>query len=101
MKKIVCDICGREERAKSRSGGIKRLAEDHCHNTGIYRGRLCQRCNTALGLFGDDIEILKSAIKYLKITPKQWDSINNKRLDEWWSVSSEKIAFEKFKKVQN
>lgn len=39
---------------------------DHCHSTGVVRGLLCASCNMALGLFKDDIEIMLSAIKYLK-----------------------------------
>src|ERR1700752_5364959 len=37
------------------------LAIDHCHNTGRIRGLLCLRCNTALGKFKDDPEILTRA----------------------------------------
>ena len=44
----------------------KRLAIDHCHETGVVRGLLCQYCNTALGLVEDDIGILENMIKYLK-----------------------------------
>ena len=39
---------------------------DHCHKTGKVRGLLCHKCNTALGLFKDDLLIVKSAVKYLK-----------------------------------
>jgi hypothetical protein len=42
------------------------LAVDHCHTTGKIRGLLCSKCNPALGAFNDNIEILNSAIKYLK-----------------------------------
>jgi len=38
---------------------------DHDHNTGKIRGLLCPSCNTALGLFKDNVSILKSAIIYL------------------------------------
>jgi len=40
---------------------------DHCHNTNKVRGILCSSCNMGLGLFKDDTEVLKSAIKYLKV----------------------------------
>lgn len=54
----VCAIC------KKVDEDIK-LSVDNCHTTGKIRGLLCRRCNTALGLFGDDIERMKSAIEYL------------------------------------
>ena len=42
------------------------LSVDHCHTTGKIRGLLCMKCNSALGYFKDNIETLKSAIKYLE-----------------------------------
>lgn len=39
---------------------------DHCHTTGKIRGFLCNSCNFAIGLFGDNIEFLSNAINYLK-----------------------------------
>jgi hypothetical protein len=39
---------------------------DHCHATGIFRGILCQACNTGLGLFYDSVESLQRAIDYLR-----------------------------------
>jgi len=42
-----------------------RLCVDHCHDTGKIRGLLCNGCNTGLGGFKDNINNLKSAIKYL------------------------------------
>ncbi len=37
---------------------------DHNHTTGAVRGLLCERCNRALGLFGDDPAILAVATVY-------------------------------------
>lgn len=39
---------------------------DHCHNTGQVRGLLCFHCNTGLGHFKDNKEILSKAVEYLK-----------------------------------
>lgn len=63
----LCKICGNQETRRSRTKGkICQLAIDHCHNTGKIRALLCHNCNTAIGKFKDDIELLKSAIKYLE-----------------------------------
>lgn len=55
----LCKICG-----KPCATG-KALAVDHDHETGVVRGLLCTKCNVALGQFGDDINLLASAIVYL------------------------------------
>lgn len=39
---------------------------DHDHNTGAFRGWLCNRCNLALGHFGDSIVGLEKGIAYLR-----------------------------------
>lgn len=44
----------------------RRLGVDHCHRTGKFRGLLCGRCNSALGLFRDNIENLETALEYLR-----------------------------------
>lgn len=58
----VCAICGNDN-PKSNYGTF---CVDHCHTTGVVRGILCQPCNTALGLFMDDVVIIKNAYKYLQ-----------------------------------
>ena len=41
---------------------------DHCHTTNKIRGILCPSCNTGLGQFKDNPEILTKAINYLQET---------------------------------
>jgi hypothetical protein len=54
----VCAICQREDPHRA-------LAVDHDHKTGEVRGLLCADCNTALGKFQDDPEVLHRAKTYL------------------------------------
>ena len=54
-----CAICKKELH------GAQRGYVDHDHKTMVVRGLLCNRCNLGIGMFFDDISILKSAISYL------------------------------------
>jgi hypothetical protein len=38
---------------------------DHCHKTNRVRSILCQQCNTAIGLFYEDVEIMQRAMEYV------------------------------------
>ncbi len=62
-----CLICHEEEpKIDKRTGKRRNLAIDHDHNTGRFRGLLCSRCNIGLGLFKENINILKAALYYLE-----------------------------------
>lgn len=39
---------------------------DHCHSTGKVRGLLCNQCNTALGMLGDDVNRILLLASYLR-----------------------------------
>ena len=56
-----CMICGITEEELGRS-----LDVDHCHSSGKVRGLLCRNCNSGIGMLKDDVEIIKSAMKYLE-----------------------------------
>ncbi len=56
-----CMICGAAE-----SGGISpTLHVDHNHKTGQVRGLLCRPCNTGIGLFKEDVNLIEKAIEYV------------------------------------
>jgi hypothetical protein len=59
-QKNVCAIC--QEKCETEMN----LAVDHCHTTGKIRGLLCKNCNTAIGLFKEDIDNMLRAIEYIK-----------------------------------
>jgi hypothetical protein len=54
-----CQICGR----KFPTPRSKQIDHDHIDNH--IRGVLCNKCNSALGTFGDTIEGLQRAMDYL------------------------------------
>ncbi len=58
----MCAICG------SNVGDSlgRSLHVDHCHDEGKVRGLLCSNCNTGLGKFNDNSELLFKAANYLK-----------------------------------
>jgi len=69
-KPEYCEVCG--------SNG--RICFDHCHNTGKFRGWICEQCNVLLGFAKDDIVRLQSLISYLQ-------KFHAERLNEETSIS--------------
>lgn len=60
-----CAICRcSEEEVTGRNPGIFHI--DHDHSTGAVRGLLCARCNTGLGQFLDDLQLVEAAAEYLR-----------------------------------
>lgn len=55
----VCAICHKK------NARAVCLSVDHDHTTGKIRQLLCDKCNRALGLFCDSIEVIHSAFLYL------------------------------------
>jgi hypothetical protein len=58
-----CAICNTTEPGGRHNRGY--FVVDHCHTTGKVRKLLCNNCNTALGLVGDNISTLQKMIEYL------------------------------------
>lgn len=54
---LICEICSTDE---------GRMAFDHNHTTGKFRGVLCTHCNVALGMAKDNPELLEKMAKYLR-----------------------------------
>jgi hypothetical protein len=63
-----CAICGRTENP----GRFRQsLPVDHDHETGAIRGILCIDCNRGIGMFRDDLRLLRRAVEYLGRCPKE------------------------------
>jgi hypothetical protein len=77
MQNGVCAICLDYESTKHGTR-LRELAVDHDRSCcpgerscgSCIRGLLCQACNTSIGKFKDDPEILQRAINYLTTTKK-------------------------------
>ena len=50
----------------SRQGDNSNWCLDHDHDTGEFRGWLCNKCNSGLGWLDDDINYVRRAVNYLE-----------------------------------
>jgi len=57
LQEEKCLICDKKSE--------RELCVDHDHDTGEIRGLLCNNCNTAIGLLGDDYQRIINAAYYL------------------------------------
>jgi len=62
----ACAICGKAISESSRGSHF-----DHDHVTGVPRGVLCRDCNIGIGMFEDNIDVMRIAIEYIN----KWRSI--------------------------
>lgn len=60
----TCAICKQPETATVK-GKIRSLSVDHNHETGKVRGLLCGRCNSSVGLLGEDVNRMQAMIEYI------------------------------------
>lgn len=56
-----CPIC-----RKTTIVGVTKIVLDHNHLTGDVRGWICESCNTGIGRFDDNINIIENGISWIK-----------------------------------
>lgn len=65
-----CESCGKDLlkiRVEKGCGNQGVACVDHDHETGEARGILCQGCNKAFGLLGDDFERVRALARYAEL----------------------------------
>lgn len=61
---FTCPVCEKSFKREHNNDVVL----DHNHIDGTIRGWLCSSCNTSIGKFGEDINILQRAIDWIKKT---------------------------------
>ena len=59
VKPALCEACN------GPPNGARGLVLDHCHETGAFRGWLCNSCNLALGKLGDNRAGVLNLLNYI------------------------------------
>tara|TARA_B100001123_G_scaffold7920_1_gene9767 strand:+ start:536 stop:1105 length:570 start_codon:yes stop_codon:yes gene_type:complete len=57
---FICPVCN-----KTNIMGLKKIVLDHNHQTGEVRGYVCESCNTGMGRFDDNPDILHKVKDWL------------------------------------
>lgn len=65
-----CSIC-RKPPLNSKS-----LNVDHCHESNKIRGLLCDTCNSGLGMFKDNLNLMREAMVYLERDQRTYDTVS-------------------------
>lgn len=58
--------CSPAKRTRYETTFLQHLCVDHDHGSGNIRGLLCNACNTAIGLFEEDLKRFENAVAYLR-----------------------------------
>ena len=61
-----CAICNKDVTKNIRKNVVTALSVDHNHETNKVRDLLCFSCNSGLGQFKDNLDLLFKAYEYLK-----------------------------------
>lgn len=64
LQDYKCKICGAEDSGHPHTDN---LVVDHCHQTGVVRGLLCNSCNRGIGIMNEDPERMMTAAMYLVV----------------------------------
>ncbi len=65
-KPLHCEVCGEQ----------REIHFDHCHDSGLFRGWVCERCNNVLGLVKDNPVLLENLARYLRNSFRRIDQMD-------------------------
>ena len=64
-----CECCG----VAAKDTRMGKLVLDHDHDTGEYRGHICDPCNRGIGMLGDTLMGVSMALEYLRKVKSEKD----------------------------